>query len=185
MFPPPCLWTVGMVFLGHMQQPIPPPPNTASLSLECQKKSFDFGPSDHNTLPSPISPLNHWQLQSRGLYMCFLEQGDTCRWRQGFHPLHGVVLTNCFFGDLWSSCLEIIDKILPLVFGLDSSPSHESLKLHEVEILHGAPDRGRLTVILCFFHLQIIAPTVVTFSPSCLAMVLYTFQPCVGLQSCS
>ncbi len=40
------------------------------------------------------------------------------------------------------------------------------------EILHGAPVRGRLTVILCFFHLWIITPTVVTFSPSCLAMVL-------------
>ncbi len=40
------------------------------------------------------------------------------------------------------------------------------------EILHGAPVRGRLTVILCFFHLRIITPTVVTFSPSCLAMVL-------------
>ncbi len=39
------------------------------------------------------------------------------------------------------------------------------------EILHGAPVRGRLTIILCFFHLRIIAPTVVTFSPSCLAMV--------------
>ncbi len=28
------------------------------------------------------------------------------------------------------------------------------------EILHGAPDRGRLIVVLCFFNLQIIAPTV-------------------------
>lgn len=40
------------------------------------------------------------------------------------------------------------------------------------ELLRGAPDRGRLAVILWFFHLRIIAPTVVTFSPSCLAMVL-------------
>ncbi len=39
------------------------------------------------------------------------------------------------------------------------------------EILHGAPVRGRLTVILCFFHLWIFAPTVINFSPSCLAMV--------------
>ncbi len=52
------------------------------------------------------------------------------------------------------------------------------------EILQGSPDRGRLTVILCFFHLWIITPTVVTFSPSCLAMVCSPFQPCVGLQSC-
>ncbi|KAG1974135.1 hypothetical protein F2P79_001229 [Pimephales promelas] len=34
------------------------------------------------------------------------------------------------------------------------------------EILHGAPDRGRLTVILNFFHFLMIAPTVVAFSPS-------------------
>ncbi len=40
------------------------------------------------------------------------------------------------------------------------------------EILHGAPVRARLTVILCVLHLWIIAPTVVTFSPRCLAMVL-------------
>ncbi len=40
------------------------------------------------------------------------------------------------------------------------------------EILHGAPVRGRLTVILNFFHFLIIAPTVVAFSPSCLPIVL-------------
>ncbi len=40
------------------------------------------------------------------------------------------------------------------------------------EILHGAPVRGRLTVILCFFYLRMIATTVVTFSPSCLATIL-------------
>ncbi len=52
------------------------------------------------------------------------------------------------------------------------------------EILHGAPVRWGLTVIVCFFHLWIIAPTVVTFSPRCLAMSCSPFQPCVGLQSC-
>ncbi len=40
------------------------------------------------------------------------------------------------------------------------------------EILHGAPVRMRLTVILNFFHFIIIAPTVVAFSPSCLPIVL-------------
>uniref|UniRef100_A0A8C7NFC9 RNA helicase n=1 Tax=Oncorhynchus mykiss TaxID=8022 RepID=A0A8C7NFC9_ONCMY len=49
------------------------------------------------------------------------------------------------------------------------------------EILHGAPGRGRLTVLLCFFHLRKIAPIVVTFSPSCLAMqgIKYFFTPTV------
>ena len=36
----------------------------------------------------------------------------------------------------------------------------------------GAPDLERLTVVWCCFHLQIIAPIVVCFSPSCLPMVL-------------
>ncbi len=36
------------------------------------------------------------------------------------------------------------------------------------EILHGAPDRGRLSVVLYVFHFLIIAPTVDFFTPSCL-----------------
>ncbi len=39
------------------------------------------------------------------------------------------------------------------------------------EILHGAPDRGWLMVILYFFHFRIIASTVVSFSSSFLLMV--------------
>src|SRR4029434_4424400 len=40
------------------------------------------------------------------------------------------------------------------------------------DILHGAPDPERLTVVWYCFHLRIIAPIVVCFSPSCLPMVL-------------
>ncbi len=36
------------------------------------------------------------------------------------------------------------------------------------EILRGAPDRGRLSVVLYVFHFLIIAPTVDLFAPSCL-----------------
>lgn len=39
------------------------------------------------------------------------------------------------------------------------------------EILRGDPDRGRWAVILWFFHFRIIAPTVVAFSFTCLAVV--------------
>ena len=38
--------------------------------------------------------------------------------------------------------------------------------------LHGAPDLERLTNVWCCFHLRIIAPIVVCFSPSCFPMVL-------------
>ena len=40
------------------------------------------------------------------------------------------------------------------------------------EILRGAPDRERLIVNWCFFHFLIIAPTVDSFLPSCLSIVL-------------
>src|SRR4029434_3186925 len=40
------------------------------------------------------------------------------------------------------------------------------------DILHGAPDLERWTVVWCCFHLRIITPIVVCFSPSCLPMVL-------------
>ncbi len=36
------------------------------------------------------------------------------------------------------------------------------------EILRGAPDRARLSVVLYVFHFLIIAPTVDFFTPSCL-----------------
>jgi len=36
--------------------------------------------------------------------------------------------------------------------------------------LHGAPVRGRLTVMFSFFHFLMIAPTVDLFSPSYLAI---------------
>ncbi len=36
------------------------------------------------------------------------------------------------------------------------------------EILRGAPDRGRLSVVLYVFHFLIIAPTVDFFTPCCL-----------------
>lgn len=63
----------------------------------------------------------------------------------------------------------------PSLFGLDWF--HTVLIILETpwgEILRGDPDRGRWAVILWFFHLQIIAPIVVAFSFTCLAVV---FEP--------
>src|SRR4029434_9721808 len=40
------------------------------------------------------------------------------------------------------------------------------------DILHGAPDLERLTVVWCCFHLRIIAPSAVCSSPRCLPMVV-------------
>ncbi len=43
------------------------------------------------------------------------------------------------------------------------------------EILRGAPDRGRLSVVLYVFHFLIIAPTVDFFTPSCLPIAELVF----------
>ncbi len=120
---------------------IPPPPNMASW---VDAKELDFG----LIWPQHFHPVLLWiigKLQM-GLYMCFLEQGDF----KDFSPSRRSV-TNCFLGDYGPSCLEITDKILPCSSGLIP----HVLMIIETprgEISHGAPDRGRLTVILCFFH---------------------------------
>ncbi len=92
-------------------------------------------------------------------------------WPQNFHPvllwiigkLHGVVCYQLFSWWLWSQLPWDHWQILPCSSGLIP---------HSRWDLAWSPVRGRLTVILHFFYLRIITPTVVTFSPSCLAMVL-------------
>ncbi len=48
------------------------------------------------------------------------------------------------------------------------------------EILRGAPDRGRLSVVLYVFHFLIIAPTVDFFTPSCLPIADSVFPAWCG-----
>ncbi|CDQ75408.1 unnamed protein product [Oncorhynchus mykiss] len=53
------------------------------------------------------------------------------------------------------------------------------------EILCGAPDRGRLSVVLYVFHFLIIAPTVDFFKPSCLPIAHLVFLAwCSSLMLC-
>ncbi len=131
-------------------------------------KGLDFG----LIWPQHFHPVLLWiigKLQT-GLYMCFLEQGTL--WAlQDISPSRHSVLPIVFLVTMVpaalrsltrSSCV-VLDWFLTVLMIIETPQG---------EILHGAPDRGRLTVILCFFHLRIIAPPVVTFSPSCLAMVL-------------
>ncbi len=47
------------------------------------------------------------------------------------------------------------------------------------EILRGAPDRGRLSVVLYVFHFLIIAPTVDFFTPSCLTCCRFSLPSLV------
>ncbi len=52
------------------------------------------------------------------------------------------------------------------------------------EILRGAPNRGRLSVVLYVFHFLIIAPTVDFFTPSCLPIADSVFPAWCSLQFC-
>ncbi len=144
MLPPPCLngedGDLGII--GS----IPPPPNHRELS-SYQRSIFWFYLSI--TL-SPSSPLKHWQTSDGPVHVLSWAGGPWGRCR--ISVLHGVV-TNCFLGDYAPSCFEIIDKILLCSFGLIPRCSHDHWTPRG-EILHGAPVRGRLTVILCFYHLR-------------------------------
>ncbi len=137
---------------------IPPPTNTVSC---VDAKELDFG----LIWPQHFHPVLLWiigKLQTV-LYM------QSC----SISVLHSVVCYQLFSWWLWCQLpwLEIIDKILPCNSGPIPHRSHDQWNYSRWDLApRGAP--ARLTVILCCFHLRIITPTVVPFSPSCLVMVL-------------
>ncbi len=143
----------------------PPPPNTASW---VDAKELDFG----LIWPQHFHPVLLWiigKLQA-GLYMCFLEQG-ALQALQDFSPSRRSVLPIVFLVTMVPAAFRSLTRSSRVVLGWFLTVLM-IIETPRGEILHGAPVRGRLTVILCFFHLRIIAPTVVTFSPSCMAMFL-------------
>src|SRR4029434_1024826 len=87
-----------------------------------------------------------------------------------------------YFKPLWCSVLPMVFLVVPAALrSFTSSPCvvlglfctfQMITDIARGDILHGAPDLERLTVVRCCFHLRIIAPIVVCFSPSCLPMVL-------------
>ncbi len=144
---------------------IHPPPNTASW---VDTKEVDFG----LTWQQQFHPVLLWiigKLQT-GQYMCFLEQG-TLRALEDFSPSWGSVLPVVFLVTMVSAALRSLRRSSRVVLGWFLTVLM-IIETPRGEILHGSSVRGRLIVILYFFHLWIIAPTVVPFSPSCLAMVL-------------
>ncbi len=131
---------------------IPPPPNTASW---VDAKELDFcliWPHFH--------PVLLWIIES---YMRFLEQGDLAG-AAGYQSTRRSVLPIVFLVTVVPTALRSLTRSSHAVLGWFLSILM-IIQTPRGEILHGAPDRGRLTVIFCFFHLRIIAPTVVTFSP--------------------
>ncbi len=153
MFPPPCL-TVGKVFLFFSSK-------HGELSW-CQRAGFW---SHLTTTLSPSSPLNHWQTSDGPLHVLSVRalQDFSLSQRSVLPIVFLVIMVPAFLRSLIRSSRIVLGWFLTVLMIIETPWG---------DILRGAPDRGRLTVILCYFHLWIIAPTVVTFSPSCLAMVL-------------
>ncbi len=144
---------------------IPPPPNTVSW---VDAKELDFG----LFWPQHFHPVLLWIIANfrRACTCAFLSRG-TLQALQDFSPSRRSVLPIVFLVTMVPAALRSLTRSSRVVLGWFLTVL-VIIETPRGEILHGAPDRGRLTVILCFFHLWIITPTVVTFSPSCLAMVL-------------
>ncbi len=123
-----------------------------------------------------ILPILFWIIQmlssklQTGLDMYWLKQGDTSG-TAGFESLAAQCVTDgslcyfgpsCYFGPCrsFTRSPRVVLGFLLTVLVIILTPRGE--------ILRGAPDRGRLSVVLYVFHFLIIAPTVDFFTPSCL-----------------
>src|SRR4029434_5421260 len=96
---------------------------------------------------------------------------ETLQVLQYFKPLRRSVLPMGFLLTVVTCALKSFTRAPCVVLGLFRS-FRMTTDTARGDISHGAPDRGRLTVVWCCLHLRIIAPTVVCFSPSFLLMVL-------------
>src|SRR4029434_9040037 len=101
----------------------------------------------------------------------------TLRVLQYFKPLRRSVLPMVFLVTVVPAALRSFTSPPCVVLGLFCTFRMITDTARDA-ILCGAPDIERCRVVWCCFHLRIIAPTVVCFSPSCLPMVLYPVQPC-------
>ncbi len=163
MFPPPC-FTVGMVFFGC---------NSAFFLLQTRQvellpKSYILVSSDHMTFSQSSSGSSKCSLANfRRAWTCTGLSRGTQSGTAGFESLAGSVLLMVAFVTLvpalcrsFTSSPRVVLGFLLTVLVIILTPRGE--------ILRGAPDRGRLSVVLYVFHFLIIAPTVDFCTPSCL-----------------
>ncbi len=148
MFPPPCL-TVGMVLLGSYAAFL----LLQTRQVELMIKDSILVSSDHNTFTQFSSESFRCSLASfrRACTCAFLSRG-TLRVLQDFSPSRRSV----FLVTMVPAALRSLTRSTCVVLGWFLTV----LMIFETprgEILHGAPVWGRLTVILCFFHLRIFA----------------------------
>ncbi len=93
-----------------------------------------------------------------GLDRYWLKQGDTSG-TVGFESLAGQCVVPALCRSFTRSPRVVLGFLLTVLVIILTPRG---------EILRGAPDRGRLSVVLYVFHFLIIAPTVDFFTPSCL-----------------
>ncbi len=171
MFPPPC-FTLGMVFFGC---------NSAFFLLQTRQveflpKSYILVASDHMILP-----ILFWIIQmlssklQTGLDMYWLKQGDTSG-TAGLSPWRRSVLLMVALCTLVPALCRSFTRSPRVVLGFLLTVLVIILTPRG-EILRGAPDRGRLSVVLYVFHFLIIAPTVDFFTPSCYLLQIQSSQP--------
>ncbi len=163
MFPPPC-FTVGMVFFGC---------NSAFFLLQTRQveflpKSSILVSSDHMTFSQSSSGSSKCSLASfRRAWTCTGLSRGTRRALQDLSPWRRSVLLMVAFVSLVPALCRSFTRSPRVVLGFLLTVLVIILTPRG-EILRGAPDRGRLSVVLYVFHFLIIAPTVDFFTPSCL-----------------
>ncbi len=163
MFPPPC-FTVGMVFFGC---------NSAFFLLQTWQveflpKSYILVSSDHMTFSQSSSGSYKCSLANfRGAWTCTGLSRGTRLALQDLSPWRRSVLLMVAFVTLVSALCRSFTRSPCVVLGFLLTVLVIILTPRG-EILRGAPDRGRLSVVLYVFHFLIIAPTVDFFTPSCL-----------------
>ncbi len=163
MFPPPC-FIVGMVFFGC---------NSAFFLLQTRQveflpKSYILVSSDHMTFSQSSSGSSTCSLANfRRAWTCTGLSRGTRLALQDLSPWRRSVLLMVAFVTLVPALCRSFTRSPCVVLGFLLTVLVIILTPRG-EILRGAPDRGRLSVVLYVFHFLIIAPTVDFFTPSCL-----------------
>ncbi len=161
MFPTPC-FTVGMEFLGLHSSFF-----LQTRRVEFIPKSYILVSSDHMTFSHASSGSSRWSLADfRWAWTCAGLSRGTLQVLQDFSPWRCSMLLMVTVETVVPALFRLLTRYSLVVLGW-SLTFLRIIDTPRGEILHGAPVRGRLPVILNFFHFRIIAPTVVAFSPSC------------------
>ena len=138
--------------------------------VELMPNSSILVSSDHITFSQASSGSSSCSMANfrRACTCAFFSRG-TLRAQQDFNPSRCSVLLMVLFVTVVPTAYRSLTSSSCVVLGW-SLTFLIIIDIPQGEILHGAPDRGRLADFV--LHFLIIAPTVVNFSPSCLLIFL-------------